>query len=314
VTEAKQARLKLELAAKVFGHAVEGITITDVRGTILDVNATFSRITGYSREEAVGQNPRILKSGRQDTAFYQTLWQTLLREGHWRGEIWNRRKNGEVYPELLTVSAVRDDKGVTQQYVALFSDITERKAMEEELQQLAFVDTLTHLPNRRLLNDRLAQALLTNKRSARFGALMFLDLDNFKPLNDNHGHAAGDLLLIEVAKRLSRCVREADTVARVGGDEFVVMLSELGPNASSASEEAATVAEKIRRNLSEPYLMSVVLHDMPDKVVEHHCSASIGVTMMPPDTSNLANLLMRADAAMYRAKELGRNRIEFAQV
>jgi diguanylate cyclase (GGDEF)-like protein len=186
--------------------------------------------------------------------------------------------------------------------------------MEEELQQLAFVDTLTQLPNRRLLDDRLAQALLTNKRSARYGALMFLDLDNFKPLNDSHGHAAGDLLLIEVAKRLSKCVREADTVARLGGDEFVVMLSELNTNASSCSEEAAAVAEKIRLSLSKPYFLSVGLHGEPDKIVEHHCSASIGVTMMPPDTTNLENLLKQADAAMYQAKERGRNRVEFAQV
>jgi len=313
VTEVKQAQLKLELAAKVFSYAHEGITITDAQGTILDVNDTFSLITGYSREEAVGQNPRILKSGRQDAAFYEALWQTLLSSGHWHGEIWNRRKNGDIFPEQLNISAVQDAQGITQQYVALFSDITARKEMEEQVRKLAFFDALTDLPNRRLLIDRLKQTLLLNKRSGHFGAVMFLDLDNFKPLNDTHGHAAGDLLLVEVAKRLKSCVREVDTVARIGGDEFVVMLSTLDTDAQTSSEQALAVAEKIRLSLAEPYAVAAHLPVQPGDIIEHHCTCSIGVALMGLDTTDHESILSHADASMYQAKAQGRNRVVFNQ-
>jgi diguanylate cyclase (GGDEF)-like protein/PAS domain S-box-containing protein len=309
VTEVKQATLKLELAAKVFSYASEGITITDALGTILDVNDTFSLITGYSREEAVGQNPRFLKSGRQDAAFYEELWQTLLSVGHWSGEIWNRRKNGEIYPEQLNISAVQDAKGTTQQYVALFSDITVRKGIENQVRKLAFFDALTDLPNRRLLDDRIAQTLLINKRSGHFGAVMFLDLDNFKPLNDTHGHAAGDLLLIEVARRLKSCVREVDTVARIGGDEFVVMLSALDANAPGSRDQAMSVAEKIRLSVAEPYVLPTQLSDNTEGSIKHHCTCSIGVALLANDTTDYEAILSLADAAMYQAKEQGRNRV-----
>ncbi len=313
VTETKQAQLQLELAAKVFSHTFEGITITDAEGKILDVNSSFTRITGYARDEVLGQNPRVLKSGRQDAGFYEALWQQLVSTGHWRGELWNRRKNGEVYPELLNINAVRDGHGVTRQYVGLFSDITTRKAMEDQVHQLAFFDALTALPNRRLLSDRLGQTLLANQRSRRFGALMFLDLDNFKPLNDAHGHAVGDLLLIEVAQRLHACVRQTDTVARIGGDEFVVMLSELDQDGDFSLAQASAVAEKIRVSLAEPYSVTLGLAAHSSRALEHQCSCSIGVVLMAPDSVDPEALLQQADVAMYQAKEQGRNRVVFGQ-
>ncbi len=311
ITERKQAQLRLEMSASVFSHAHEGISITDIHGNILDVNDTFCQITGYSRAEVIGKHTRLLKSERQDRAFYETLWKALLINGNWSGEIWNRRKNGEIYPELLTISAVRDEQGVTRQYVALFSDISARKAIEDRVRQLAFFDALTELPNRRLLTDRLSQILLTNKRSGRFGAVLFLDLDNFKPLNDTHGHAVGDMLLIEVAHRLKACVREVDTVARLGGDEFVVVLSELNTTLEASQTQAMAVAEKIRQSLSEVYRLkrngNRAASDSPP--IEHHCTASVGVTVFDPEQTDQEIILHQADEAMYRAKETGRNQV-----
>jgi diguanylate cyclase (GGDEF)-like protein/PAS domain S-box-containing protein len=311
VTEAKLAQLRVRLAANVFDYAHEGITITNPDGKILEVNEAFCRITGYSREEVIGQRPSILKSGRQDTAFYQEMWQTLQTLGFWSGEIWNRRKTGEIHPEILNISAVRDPQGVIQQYVALFSDISRRKAMEERIHQLAFFDPLTNLPNRRLLNDRLSQTLLAIKRSGRFGALLFLDLDNFKPLNDSHGHAMGDLLLIEVASRLKASVREMDTVARIGGDEFVVMLSELDVDAEVSEVQARTVAEKIRSRLSDTYVLSKSDSEATDDALKHQCTASVGGVLIEPGTSDMEAKMVLADTAMYDAKSQGRNRVVF---
>lgn len=311
VTEVKHAQLKQELAAKVFSHALEGITITSAEGNILDVNDTFTRITGYGRDEVLGQNPRLLKSGRQDAAFYEAMWHQLVSAGHWSGEIWNRRKNGEVYPELLSISAVRDTQGITRQYVGLFSDITARKAMEAQVHQLAFFDALTALPNRRLLSDRLNQSLLTNQRSRQFGAVMFLDLDNFKPLNDTHGHAVGDMLLIEVASRLRACVRQMDTVARIGGDEFVVVLSDLDTDADTSATQASVIAEKIRLSLAKPYSLWIRQAGQAGSTVEHHCTVSIGAVLMAPDCNDTGDLLKDADAAMYQAKEKGGNCVVF---
>jgi diguanylate cyclase (GGDEF)-like protein/PAS domain S-box-containing protein len=301
----------LRLAANVFDYAHEGISITDAQGKIIEVNEAFCRITGYSREEVIGKSPSILKSGRQDAAFYQAMWQALQSEGVWSGEIWNRRKSGEVHPEILNISAVHDAQGVTQQYVALSSDITRRKEMEERIHQLAFYDPLTNLPNRRLLTDRLGQALLANKRSGRYGALLFLDLDNFKPLNDTHGHSMGDLLLVEVANRLKVSVREMDTVARIGGDEFVVMLSELDEDASLSEAQARGIAEKIRSRLAETYVMSKSGDNATTIVVEHQCGASLGGTLIEPGTSDVEAKMVQADAAMYQAKAEGRNRVIF---
>jgi len=311
ITERKHAEEQLQLAASVFMHAREGIVITDSQGTIIDVNTTFTHITGYERDEVIGQNPRMLKSGRQEKEFYVTMWRDLLERGHWAGEVWNRRKTGMVYAEMLTISAVRDGNGDTRNYVALFSDITDRKAMEFEVHQLAFHDPLTKLPNRRLLNDRLRQTMAANKRSGCYGAVMFLDLDNFKPLNDKHGHEVGDMLLIEAADRLKRCVREMDTVARFGGDEFVVMISELDEDQAESTLQATTVAEKVLNALSEAYLLTIKRNVETDTIVEHHCTASIGVALFINHEASPEDLLKSADTAMYQAKEAGRNSIRF---
>ena len=309
----RQADQKLQLLASVFTHAREGIMITNAQGDIVDVNATFSDITGYAREDVLGRNPRILSSGRQDGAFYSALWAALKAQDYWRGEVWNRRKDGQLYAEMLTISAVRDACHRVTQYVALFSDITERKAMEAQVWQLAFYDPLTQLPNRRLLNDRLAQAMAQSERSAQFGALMFLDLDHFKPLNDEHGHGAGDLLLVEVAERLKRAVRGMDTVARMGGDEFVVLLGELGMEREAASKQACSVAEKMRLSLAEPYRLTLPQPDGSTTQVVHHCTVSMGVTLYWQHAASADQLLQFADAAMYQAKALGRNRVQIHQ-
>ncbi len=312
ITERKSAERQLRLAASVFTHSREGITIADARGLIVDVNESFSRITGYSRSEVLGQNPRILQSGRHDSAFYASMWGDLKGKSYWSGEIWSKRKNGEIYPEMLTITAVRDEHGQVQQYVALFSDISQRKAMEEQVRQLAFYDALTGLPNRRLLDDRLRQALAASKRSGLYGAVMFLDLDNFKPVNDLHGHGVGDLLLVEVARRLASCVREVDTVARFGGDEFVVLLGELGANRTDSTAEALGVAEKIRVSLEAPYVLRAGPSDaVPAGTVEHRCSASIGAVVFSSTQANSDELFKWADAAMYQAKDAGRNTIRF---
>ena len=309
ITQRRAADDKIRLAATVFANAREGIAITDAAGLILDVNDTFTQITGFSREEVIGQNPRILKSARQDSAFYASMWRDLLQDGHWSGELWNRRKCGEEYAERLTIGAVCDEQGMVRQYVALFSDISERKRMEEQVRQLAFYDTLTGLPNRRLLNDRFVHAMASSKRSALFCALMFLDLDNFKPLNDRHGHGAGDLLLREVAQRLRSCVREVDTVARFGGDEFVLVVGDLDQGRAESTAQALVVAEKVRMALAQPYLLSIDAGAGHELQVEHHCSASIGVVVMANGELNFNEVLKRADAAMYRAKRNGRNSI-----
>lgn len=295
----------------MFIHAREGIMITDANGLIIDVNQAFSSITGYSRDDVLGQNPRILRSNRHDQSFYASLWRDLHANDFWSGEIWNNRKSGDAYPEHLTISVVRDDRGTPCQFVALFSDISERKALEEKALKLAFYDSLTDLPNRRLFHDRLAQAIVASKRSGCYCALMFLDLDNFKQLNDLRGHAAGDLLLIEVARRLSACVREVDTVVRFGGDEFVVLLSQLDTDSGVSTEQARAVAEKVRASLAETYHLSVVQAGQGTMAIEHHCSASIGVVVFDSQNAVQSDILKWADSAMYQAKEAGRNTIRF---
>ncbi len=311
ITERKRSEAKLQIAASVFSHAREGIAITDAGGTIIDVNLSFSRITGYDREEVLGQNPSILRSERQDANFYMAMWHDLGTKGFWSGEIWNRRKGGEVYPEQLAIQAMRDAQGNSMGYIGMFTDITERKAMEEKMHQMAYFDALTGLPNRRMLGDRLSQAIAASKRSGLYGALMFLDMDNFKPLNDTHGHEVGDLMLIEVARRISECRREMDTVARVGGDEFVVVLSELTTSKKLATEQAKRVAEKIRVSLAEPYHLSVARPGNQVATIEHQCSTSIGVVVFVNHEASQAELIKWADAAMYQAKGAGRNAIRF---
>lgn len=308
----RQREVELRRTASVFTHTHEGIVITDDQGKILDVNVAFSRITGFSRDEVLGQNPRILRSERQSAEFYSAMWQALQETGYWSGEIWNRRKNGDIYPENLTINAVVDDQGVCLQYVGLFSDIGPRKKMEEQVRHLAFHDPLTQLANRRLFHDRLHQCMVAGKRTLLWSAVLFVDLDNFKPLNDTHGHGMGDLLLIEVAHRLKACLRELDTVARFGGDEFVVLLGSLDLDRSKSVELVRNVAEKIRASLAAPYHLTVQDNGAGNgPVVEHHCSASMGVVVFQGDDPSAGEVLKRADAAMYKAKEAGRNAIRF---
>ncbi|ACB35724.1 diguanylate cyclase/phosphodiesterase with PAS/PAC sensor(s) [Leptothrix cholodnii SP-6] len=302
ISERKHAESELRLAATAF-EAQEGMMITDAHGVIERVNKAFTQMTGYSAAEAIGQTARLLHSGRHDPAFYAAMWDSLQRTGTWQGEVWNRRKCGEVYAEWLTITAVQDEHRTVTRYVGTMLDISQRKAREEEIAQLAFYDPLTGLPNRRLLKDRLNQAMAISARSQREGALLFIDLDHFKDINDTRGHDKGDLLLQNVAQRLSGCVREGDTVARIGGDEFVVML---GADLSTATDEAASharsVAEKILAALNLPYLMS-------GEFV--HCSASLGVALFNDHHDTVDELLKRADQAMYQAKAGGRNTLRF---
>ena len=295
ITQRKEAEAELEQAASVFQHANEGITITDADGVILDVNTAFTRITGYSREEALGQNPRILKSGRQDAAFYAEMWQTLHSRGRWAGEIWNRRKNGEVYAELLTISAVRDSNGCVQRYVGLFSDISVQKEHQQQLEHIAHYDVLTGLPNRVLLADRLQQALAQTLRRGTQLAVVYFDLDGFKIINDRHGHDAGDRLLMTLADRMKHVLREGDTLARLGGDEFVAILVDL-PDVDAS----LPWLNRLLRAIAEP---------VHDEVGPLQVSASLGISFYPQAESVDADQLLRqADQAMYQAKLAGKNR------
>ena len=310
VTERKQIEAKLRIAATAF-DSQEGMMVTDANKVILQVNNAFTEITGYSSAEAVGRTPGMLKSGHHDESFYNAMWQNILRTGAWRGEVWNRRKNGKIYPEQLTITAVKGEADEITHYVSTLHDITLRKATEEQVHTLAFYDALTQLPNRRLLNDRLSQTIVMSKRTAIYGALMFIDLDNFKPLNDTYGHGVGDLLLIEVARRLEKCVRETDTVARFGGDEFVILLSELNGNYEESAAQAGLVAEKIRVILSEPYLLTIQHDGQVAGKVEHSCTSSIGVAVFVDHGVSGQEILKMADIAMYQAKDAGRNTIRF---
>lgn len=301
ITAIKQAEEEIRIAAIAF-ESQEGMVVTDSEARILRINQAFTRITGYEADEIIGKNPRILKSGRHDADFYLSMWDQTLSTGSWQGEIWNRRKNGEIYPEWLTITAVKDQEGNISHFVGTLTDITQRKASEDEIRNLAFYDPLTGLPNRRLLLDRIQQALALSARSDRQGALLFLDLDHFKTLNDTLGHDKGDLLLQQVAQRLSTCIREGDTVSRLGGDEFVIMLSELSTVEQETTAQADTVAQKVLRSLSEPYNLESHIY---------RSTASIGITLFSDHKKSPRDLLKQADLAMYHAKSSGRNRCCF---
>jgi|GEM_PF-3526263 len=294
ITKRKQSEEKLKLAASVFTHARESIAITDAAGTMIDVNNTFTTTTGYSREELTGQNSRILQSGRQPSAFYADMWQVLLEEGCWHGELWNRRKNGEVYAEMKTISAVHDEYGVTTHYVALGNDITQTKQYQEQLEHIARYDVLTNLPNRSLLADRLSQSMLQCSRHQESLAVAFLDLDGFKSINDTYGHNVGDELLIALSHRMKETLREGDTLARIGGDEFVAVLVDL-----TKTEDCQPVLERLLLATSEPITVGEIVLNV---------SASIGVTLYPQDNVGADQLIRHADQAMYAAKESGKNR------
>ncbi|TVT56335.1 MAG: EAL domain-containing protein [Sedimenticola thiotaurini] len=298
ISDRYHAEEELRIAAIAF-ESQEGMMVSDSHGVIVRVNQAFTRLTGYSAAEAVGQTASLLRSGRHDKLFYDHMWQALRDRGFWQGEIWNKRKSGKVYAEWLTISAVKDPKGVITHYVGTFSDITQNKEAEAEIHRLAYYDSLTFLPNRRLLLDRLSQALAISARNGHHGALLFLDLDNFKVLNDTRGHAVGDLLLKEVAQRLRVEVREGDTVSRLGGDEFVVLLEELSVNATESAFAAQMVSEKLVSALAVPYKLDGC---------EFHYTTSIGVTLFHGHADSVDTLLRQADMAVYRAKRDGRNR------
>ena len=302
ITDRKQAEEAQRIAATAF-ESQQGMAITNAQRVILRINKAFTDITGYSADEAVGQNPRLLSSGRHDAAFYAAMTESLACNGTWQGEIWNRRKDGEVYPEWLNISAVKDDAGRVTHYVAIFADISERKSAASQIQHLAYYDSLTGLPNRRLLMDRLEQALTASARHRRRSALLFVDLDNFKMINDTLGHQQGDLLLEQTAKRLSSCSREGDTVARLGGDEFVVMLEDLSETDLEAATQAEAVGEKILAALSQIYQLGAS---------SYHVTPSIGITLFDGQKQEAAvEPLKRSELAMYRVKSAGRNGVCF---
>jgi diguanylate cyclase (GGDEF)-like protein/PAS domain S-box-containing protein len=294
ITNRKHAENALRLSNEVFENTLEAIMITDHTGTIVNVNPAFSRITGYSREEAVGQNPSFLSSGRQSTSFYTTMWEEIRENDHWKGELWNRNKNGEIFAEQLSISALRDDDSEHQFYVGIFSDITESKVQQEQLSLMAHYDPLTELPNRTLFADRFGQAILHSKRNNTLLAVCFIDLDNFKPVNDSFGHEMGDRLLVEAAKRLTDSVRGEDTVSRFGGDEFALLLNDI-----SSVKECKRALDRILYKLETPFIID-------DHT--HYISASIGATLYPSDDQDVDTLLRHADQAMYQAKMGGKHR------
>jgi diguanylate cyclase (GGDEF)-like protein/PAS domain S-box-containing protein len=294
ISERLLAEERQRLATSVFDNAHEGIMITNAQGIIIEINSTFSELTGYSREEAVGHTADLLKSGHHDADFYKTMWATIRSVGYWRGEVWNRKKSGEIFVELLTISSVRNLSDEITHFVAIFSDITQIKQHQQRLEHLAHFDALTQLPNRILLADRLQLAMAQTEREQKMLAVCYLDLDGFKPVNDEYGHAAGDRMLIEVAQRLRQCVRAGDTVSRLGGDEFVLLLAGV-----SDVHECDHAASRVLAALAAPFAIS------GNSIV---ISASIGVTLYPVDGSDADTLLRHADQAMYTAKQAGRNR------
>jgi diguanylate cyclase (GGDEF)-like protein/PAS domain S-box-containing protein len=302
----------LRLHDAAFNCIANAMFITDREARIVWINQAFSDLTGYEAAEAIGHPcGELLKSGQQDAQFYAEMWQAVLSGKTWRGELINRRKDGTLYHEETAITPLRDKDNQIAHFVALMQDITTRKVTEEHLKNLAFYDPLTQLPNRRLLIDRLGQTMAASKRSGHYGALMFLDLDNFKPLNDEHGHDVGDLLLMEAARRLVSCVREEDTIARFGGDEFVVLLKELDADKVISTAQASGVAEKIRTALAEPYRLELLQAENGKAAIEHRCTASIGVTLFVNHEFDREDILKWADVAMYQAKAAGRNMIRF---
>ncbi|MBI1773106.1 MAG: EAL domain-containing protein [Burkholderiales bacterium] len=301
ITERKHIEEDLRIAAIAF-EAQEGMVITDERRTIVRINQAFTRITGYSREEAIGKQTSLLKSGLHGASYYEEMGKQLDANAYWQGEIWNRRKNGEVYPEWLTITAVKNASGKVVNYVATMLDITQRKATEAKLEHLAYHDPLTGLANRRLLIDRLQHSLLAKSRSNLYGAVLFLDLDNFKTINDSSGHGKGDMLLQVAAKRLAHSIRNGDTLARYGGDEFVLLLEELSDNVRETAIEVQMIVTKILADLRAPY-------DLEHS--EYHSSASIGITLFDKQSTSAEELLKQVEVAMYEAKSSGGNNFRF---
>jgi len=297
ITARRLAEESMQLASSVYQNSSEAMIITDANNTIITVNPAFTKVTGYTEQEVVGRTPKDFSSGRHDKAFFQAMWQELSTTGRWQGEIWDRRKNGEEYAKWLTINTILNAEGKVHRYVALFSDITEKKKSDELIWQQANFDTLTGLPNRRMFHDRLEQEIKKARRTGLPLALLFLDLDRFKEVNDTMGHDMGDLLLKEAAQRLTGCVRETDTVARLGGDEFTLILSELDDPGN-----IERIVRNILRKLAEPFLLG-------DEIA--YISASIGITFYPEDATAVEELVKQADQAMYASKEAGRNTCNF---
>jgi len=293
----RRAEGELRLYATVFTNAAEGMTVTDAQSRIVAVNPAFTAISGYEAADVLGKTPAILNSGQQGPDFYRQLWAELIETGHWQGEIWNRRKDGGIFPEWLSIAAVRDEGGKTTHYIGVFTDISERKQSEARIHHLAHHDVLTGLPNRLLLEDRVSQAMLKSKRTSRPMALVFIDLDRFKNINDTLGHEVGDNLLVQAAQRGLSVLRDTDTLSRQGGDEFVVVLPEL-----EHRQDAMYVTRKLLAALCQPYLLAG--HELT-------VTGSAGIALYPDDGQSVSELLRKADAAMYRAKEEGRNTFRF---
>ncbi|MCT4620177.1 MAG: EAL domain-containing protein [Marinisporobacter sp.] len=289
----KTPQEKLRIAEKVFNNTGEGIVVTDVEGIIQLVNPAFTTITGYGVEEVIGKNPRILRSERHDKSFYEEMWKSLIEKGQWKGHIWNRRKNGETYLEWMNISAVKDENGENIQYVSVFHDLTENVLKEEHIKYQAYHDALTQLPNRELAKDRLNLALAHANKNNEMFSVICLDLDRFKRINDTLGHAAGDMLLQAVARRLRKCMDEGDTVARLGGDEFIIIIEEI-----KNMKNVIKAVRKIFHAFEEPFLL---------KDDEIYVTASMGISIYPDDGETTENLMKNAEVAMYRVKEKGKN-------
>jgi diguanylate cyclase (GGDEF)-like protein/PAS domain S-box-containing protein len=296
ITARKAVEEQLRFSSNIFEQTHEGILLTDIDSKVIDVNPAFTKITGYSREEIIGQTANILNSGQHSTSFFKQLWQELLDTGQWQGEVWNKTKAGEIFPERLAITAIVDDEGDITHYVGMFSDITHMKAQQEKLELMAHYDVLTKLPNRVLLADRFSQAVAHSKRTDTMLAVCFLDLDGFKEVNDNYGHEIGDNLLIEVAKRLKEQLRGEDTLSRFGGDEFAIILRDI-----DNLDECEQLLHRVHDAVAEAYTIDGLTLNV---------SASTGFTMYPNDSSELDVLLRHADQAMYDAKLLGRNQFK----
>lgn len=298
ISERKRQEAELELAALVFNASTASIMVADANGLIVSINPAFMQTTGYEPHEVIGRNPRLLSSGRQSREFYQNMWQTLEKTGHWEGEWWNRRKDGELYAEQVSLNTVRDKDGSVHRYVKISSDVTEKKRLDDLIWRQANYDSVTNLPNRHLFLDRLAQEIKKCRRAKESLALLFIDLDRFKEVNDEFGHAVGDQLLVEVSRRINDCIRSSDTVARLGGDEFTVILADL-----ARTSRIETVARNITNVLAQPFHFDGI---------EASISGSIGIAIYPVDASDINELIKKADEAMYAAKNSGGNRFGYA--
>ena len=292
ITERKLAETELSIVTAAF-ESQESMVITDANSVILKINRAFTKTTGYTSEEAVGQTPSLLKSERHDADFHHAMWETLKRTGKWQGEVWDRRKNGEIYPKWLTISTVKGEDGVTTHYVGLHFDITEQKQAEEKINNLAYHDQLTGLPNRTLFYDRLQQAVAHVHRNNNLTAVLMLDLDHFKLINDELGHEWGDQALVDVSNRLLQCIRETDTLARFGGDEFSILLVDV-----TSENVACKMAEKVIAAIGQPFVLNGSQYTL---------GVSIGICLASSDDQDMESFVKRADTAMYQAKKSGRN-------